>query len=177
MKHSKYKPGSLTSLLAPSQELSSISTLFTQKIPEPEEREDIDSLALPYIDENASALLNKDRAEKTLFVGNIDVKATKKDIKRFFMKYGNIEKLWERSLPVNNESKLPMKAKAIVKDFAKDIENLVKNCYILFEDKEAVAKAVKDNGVVFMGRHIRLDYCGIDKQQVIYIYIYIYVYM
>ena len=162
--------GSLTSLLSQkgksNKQLDKITSIFEQKIPEPEEPVFDEDGNLPFIDENASALLNKDRTERTIFVGNIDVKAKKKEIKRFFDKFGAIEKLWERSLPVNSESKLPLKAKAIVKDFAKDVINPTKNCYILFQEKDSKEKALQANNELFMNRHLRVDSCGGDIKQV-----------
>lgn len=122
----------------------------------------------PYIDENASALVNKDRKERTIFVGNVDLQATKKEIKKFFTKYGSVEKIWERSLPVNNESKLPLKAKAITKDFSKTIPNPTKNCYVLFSEKEAAQKSLEANNEMFKNRHLRVDSCSKEKFEVIH---------
>ena len=171
----KYEEGSLTSLLtkkkASSNQIQSISSLFSQKIPATLEEADPRVSLLetePFIDENASALMNKDRSERTIFVGNVDLQATKKEIKRFFKKFGEIETLWERSLPVNNESKLPLKAKAIVKDFSKTITNPTKNCYILYNEKEAAKKALEANNELFLNRHLRVDSCNKEKEPVFF---------
>ena len=165
----KSETGSLASLFQSqpsSQPIQSISSLFTQKIPSPIEEEELEPENEPYIDENASALVNKDRKERTIFVGNVDLQATKKEIKKFFTKYGSVEKIWERSLPVNNESKLPLKAKAITKDFSKTIPNPTKNCYVLFNEKEAAQKSLEANNEMFMNRHLRVDSCSKEKLEV-----------
>lgn len=168
----KYETGSLASLFQSkpsSQPIQSISSLFSQKIPSPMEEEEpqvSEPENEPYVDENASALVNKDRKERTIFVGNVDLQATKKEIKKFFTKYGSVEKIWERSLPVNNESKLPLKAKAITKDFSKTIPNPTKNCYVLLREKEAAQKSLEANNQVFMNRHLRVDSCSKEKLEV-----------
>lgn len=163
-------PSSLVSLLSQEQPVSksinSIASLFSSKIPQEEkiEEEDENIAAskekLPYIDENASALMNKDRTERTIFIGNIDLSCSKKEIQKLFKQYGEIESLWERSLPLNNDSKLPLKAKAITKDFSKTMENPTKNCYILFKEKESAIKALESNNLLFHNRHLRVDSCG-----------------
>ena len=165
----KYETGSLTSLLQSkpsSQAIQSISSIFSQKIPNPIEEEVSEPENEPYIDENASALVNKDRSERTIFVGNVDLQASKKEIKKFFNKFGTVEKIWERSLPVNNESKLPLKAKAITKDFSKTITNPTKNCYVLFSEKEGAHKCLAANNELFMNRHLRVDSCAREKVEV-----------
>lgn len=175
MSSNKKYEGSLASLFTQKsktvQSLDTINSLFSQKIPKTiEEEAPAEETPIieeePYIDENASALVNKDRSERTIFVGNVDLNAKKKDIRNFFTKFGELEKIWERSLPVNSESKLPLKAKAIVKDFAKNIDNPTKNCYILFTEKENALKALEANNQLFLGRHLRVDSCGQEKVQV-----------
>lgn len=172
----KNQEGALANLLNKKNALKpieSISSLFSQKIPSHQEENPISSntnmiLELPpYIDENASALMNKNRAERTLFVGNIDIKATKKEIKRLFKKFGEIEAIWERSLPLNDESKIPMKAKAIVKDFSKTLTNQTKNCYILFTEKESTFKGLKANNELLLNRHLRVDLC--ERKEVFFL--------
>lgn len=54
------------------------------------------------------------KEDNTVFVGNIPNKATKKDVQKFFQKYGFIEKLWVRSVQVE-ESKLDKRASVILK--------------------------------------------------------------
>ncbi len=56
--------------------------------------------------------------KKTIFIGNISNKATKKDLKRLFKSYGTIEKLWIRSVQTEKQTekgKLPQKAAVILK--------------------------------------------------------------
>lgn len=166
----KNQTGSLVSLLSQEKNTSnsfgSISTLFSKKIPEPLEVEEESPLLnekAPYIDENASALMNKDRTERTIFIGNVDINANKAEIRKFFKQYGEIETLWERSLPLNDESKIPLKAKAKTKDFSKTLSNPTKNCYILFKDKESVPKAIEANNTLFHSRHLRVDSCNKQK--------------
>jgi len=53
-------------------------------------------------------MLYKKRKERTIFVGNIPAKATKTEVKRFFFKYGRIDKMWFRSL-ATEDNKLSKK--------------------------------------------------------------------
>ena len=52
--------------------------------------------------------------------------------------YGKIEKLWERNVPIDTESKAPLISKLVHGNFTKNAVN--KNCYILFAN-EVDAKA------------------------------------
>lgn len=78
-------------------------------------------------------------------MGNVLLETKKEDIVKFFSKYGKIDKLWIRSLPIDPESKLPIKAAAILRKFKED-KNLTKTCYVLFENKESAEKSLESNG-------------------------------
>jgi len=51
--------------------------------------------------ENIESVINpieKDRENKTIFVGNINLKTKKKTIYKYFLCFGEIEKMWIRSV-------------------------------------------------------------------------------
>lgn len=76
---------------------------------------------------------NLEREKRIVFIGNISIDMSKKEIIKYFKQYGKIEKIWIRSVPVNNAIKLPKKVKIIkdhVVNFCKS-----KNCYLLFKDE------------------------------------------
>ena len=57
-----------------------------------------------------------------------------KKVKKLFNKYGTIERVWFRSVPVKLDSKVPLKAKIIRQDFGDQKDN--KNAYILYQKVE-----------------------------------------
>jgi len=61
---------------------------------------------------------------------------------RLFRDCGEIEKVYFRSIAVEQESKLPMKAKYIMNRFGKEKDS--KNAYIVFKAKEAAEKAAAE---------------------------------
>lgn len=55
-----------------------------------------------------SAAQIQDREERTIFVGNVDLGAKRKHLKKFFTIYGEVEIVWLRSIPTET-SKIPKK--------------------------------------------------------------------
>nr|CAI5854789.1 unnamed protein product [Callosobruchus analis] len=70
---------------------------------------------------------NPDNEARTIFVGNVPMKAEKKQIKKLFKKYGPIESLRFRGIPVP-DPKMPKKVAAIKKEFHPNRSSLY--CYI-----------------------------------------------
>lgn len=64
---------------------------------------------------------------RTIFVGNVPIKCTKKDLKKHFRKYGIIESVRVRGVPAANP-KLPKKVVLIKQEFHPERNNLI--CYI-----------------------------------------------
>ena len=79
-----------------------------------------------------SAFMIKERKARTVFVGNVPVPATAKQLQKVFRACGKIEKIWFRSICISDESKRPQRAKIIQKDFGNSKDS--KNAYILFKD-------------------------------------------
>lgn len=84
---------------------------------------------------NLSAYQIKERKERTLFVGNIALAATSKQLKKHFKSCGKIEKVWFRSIATQQDTKMPERAKIITNMYGVQKDN--KNAYILFDSKEA----------------------------------------
>ena len=105
---------------------------------------------------NLSAFQIRERKQRTCFVGNLPLTATPKLLKSLFREHGKVEKVWFRSLPTTTDSKLPVKAQIIKKEFVEQKDN--KNAYVLFETKEAADQAAKAlNQREVDGKHIRVD--------------------
>ncbi|KAG0348648.1 Nucleolar protein 12 [Podila humilis] len=118
-------------------------------------------------DEDASPDQNKDgtkksdspeRQERTAFVGNLSVTAMTsldfRSLKRMFSDHGVVESIRFRSIAFSEL--LPRKIAFITGKLHPDRDVL--NAYIVFKEKESVAKAVAAlNGKMFLGKHIRVD--------------------
>ncbi|XP_050513918.1 RNA-binding protein 34 [Diabrotica virgifera virgifera] len=99
--------------------------------------------------------------ERTIFVGNVPIKIKKKKIKQFFKKYGTIETLRIRGIPVA-DPKIPKKVAAIKNEFHPDRNSVY--CYIRFTTKEEAQKALQANGSVFEEHHLRVHNCSTTEK-------------
>lgn len=73
--------------------------------------------------------IDPEEASKTLFVGNVPVKVSKKKIQKFFKKYGEIESIRIRGIAVA-DPKIPKKTAAIKKEFHPNRNSVL--CYIRY---------------------------------------------
>ncbi|XP_002157256.3 RNA-binding protein 34 isoform X1 [Hydra vulgaris] len=101
-----------------------------------------------------------ERLSRTIFVGNVSLKVTRKDIKKLFAKFGNIETIRIRSVPVA-ESKLPKKVALLQKKFHKERDSM--NAYVVFKEKSSAEKALESNGYLLEGLHLRVDKADFQK--------------
>ena len=86
-----------------------------------------------------SAFQLKERRERTVFVGNVPLDTTRKYLEKLFGKHGKVEKIWFRSIALDHQSKVPLKAKIIRQQYGEQKDN--KNAYVLFSAKEDAVKA------------------------------------
>eukprot|EP00112_Aurelia_sp_Birch-Aquarium-sp1_P006729 Seg1737.5 transcript_id=Seg1737.5/GoldUCD/mRNA.D3Y31 product="RNA-binding protein 34" protein_id=Seg1737.5/GoldUCD/D3Y31 len=98
-----------------------------------------------------------ERLSRTIFVGNIPISATRKDLKKFFTKYGEVENVRLRSVPIAN-AKHSRKLAIVKKELHPERNNM--NAYVVFKDKENAEKALESKGAEFKGLHIRVDIAG-----------------
>ena len=109
----------------------------------------------PFVDSNLSVGQVKEREDRTIFVGNVSLKTDKRKLMRFFKKFGSIEKLWARSLPLDLSSKINQKGKAILKKYSE--AKSTKNCYIMYKDKESAVRATVASGETLDGVTLRVS--------------------
>ncbi|KAJ8952588.1 hypothetical protein NQ318_004135 [Aromia moschata] len=76
-------------------------------------------------------------AERTIFIGNIPIQIEKKKVKRHFKKYGQIESIRIRGIPVA-DPKVSKKVASIKKEFNPKRNSVY--CYIRFANKEDAKK-------------------------------------
>ena len=86
-----------------------------------------------------SAVQMKERKKRTVFVGNVPMTTTAKQLQKLFRACGKIEKIWFRSICVAEESKKSKKAKIITKDYGEFKDN--KNAYILYREASSCTEA------------------------------------
>jgi RNA recognition motif-containing protein len=96
-----------------------------------------------------------DRKERTLFVGNVSLETTQKDLKRHFKTFGAVEKVRFRSIATQQDTKQPERAKIITGKFGAQKDN--KNAYVVFAKREDSVKALALNQQEFLGKHLRVD--------------------
>ncbi|XP_010933453.1 nucleolar protein 12 [Elaeis guineensis] len=91
---------------------------------------------------------------RTVFVGNLPVKTKRKTLLKEFERFGEIESVRIRSVPIV-DSKAPRKA-AIFKGKINDAGDSV-HAYIVFKDEPSANAAVSHNMAEIGGNHIRVD--------------------
>mgnify|MGYP000893987558 CR=1 FL=1 len=107
-------------------------------------------------EKNLSAFQIKDRKERTVFVGNLSLDCTQKQLKKHFNeKAGPVDKVWFRSVATSQDTKKPERAKIITGMHGQQKDN--KNGYVLLKDKSSMDKALSLNQSLFMDKHIRVD--------------------
>ncbi|VEN35478.1 unnamed protein product [Callosobruchus maculatus] len=100
---------------------------------------------------------NPENTARTIYVGNVPLNAQKKQIKTLFKKYGAIESLRFRGIPIP-DPKMPKKVAAIKKEFHPNRSSLY--CYIRFVEEESAKAAEAANGTLFQNHHLRVEACN-----------------
>lgn len=102
------------------------------------------SEAGPEDEKNLSAFQIKERKERTVFVGNLALECTQKQLKKHFnLSAGPVEKVWFRSIATTQDTKKPERAKIITGLHGQQKDN--KNGYVLLKEKESMDKALSLN--------------------------------
>ncbi|KAG7391678.1 hypothetical protein PHYPSEUDO_003752 [Phytophthora pseudosyringae] len=102
------------------------------------------------------------KARRTVFVGNVSLDATQKDVKSHFSVCGKVENVRLRHLPIAGcavdqagNQKLMMKVCANKKILTTAKDNC--NAYVTFVEESSVAAALKLNGTTLVLKKIRVD--------------------
>lgn len=105
---------------------------------------------------NQEMKTSTDYNENTLFVGNIPLQVPKEEIKKHFRKYGLIQSIRIRGIPVA-DIKTPKKIAAIKKEYHPDRTSVY--AFIKFKDGEDAKRAQAENGQLFFNHHLRVHFC------------------
>ncbi|XP_051144546.1 uncharacterized protein LOC127260708 isoform X2 [Andrographis paniculata] len=97
---------------------------------------------------------DESRLLRTIFVGNLPLKLKKKEISKEFGKFGEIESIRIRSVPIV-DGKIPRKGAVIKKRFNENVDSV--NAYIVFKMEESAKSSLDHNMALVGGNHIRVD--------------------
>ena len=98
----------------------------------------------------------EDALRCTVFVGNLPVTIKTKKLRAAFAPFGAVASVRLRSVPVNQEGKMPKAGKVITGALVAERKST--NAYVVFKDEASVAKAVAAmNMKPIEGRHARVD--------------------
>jgi nucleolar protein 12 len=97
-----------------------------------------------------------DALRRTIFVGNLPVTIKTKKLRAAFAPFGAVASVRLRSVPVDQEGKMPKAGKVITGKLVAERKST--NAYVVFKNEESVAKAVfAMNMKPIEGRHARVD--------------------
>ncbi|KAG6405389.1 hypothetical protein SASPL_132978 [Salvia splendens] len=91
---------------------------------------------------------------RTIFVGNLPLKLKKKEIAKEFSKFGEVESVRIRSVPIV-DGKMPRKGAVILKKINENGNSV--NAYVVFKTEESAQASLAHNMAVVGGNHIRID--------------------
>ncbi|XP_050378896.1 uncharacterized protein LOC126796175 [Argentina anserina] len=91
---------------------------------------------------------------RTVFVGNLPVNVKKKVLIREFSKFGEVESVRIRSVPIE-DTKAPRKVAVLTKKIHKKADSV--NAYIVFKSEESAQASLSHNMAVVEDHHIRVD--------------------
>ncbi|GKV52908.1 hypothetical protein SLEP1_g59461 [Rubroshorea leprosula] len=91
---------------------------------------------------------------RTVFVGNLHLKVKKKMLMKEFSKFGEVESVRIRSVPLS-DTKKPRKGAIIQKKINEKADSV--NAYIVFKTEQSAEASLAHNMTVVAGNHIRVD--------------------
>jgi nucleolar protein 12 len=93
------------------------------------------------------------RAPRTIFIGNLPLSASKKDVLKLVLPYGAVESLRQRSVAIA-PGKLPVN---IARKVQKQQTGSTSNFYVVMATEDSASACLELNGKSVDGRHIRVD--------------------
>ncbi|KAF3449399.1 hypothetical protein FNV43_RR10127 [Rhamnella rubrinervis] len=112
------------------------------------------------VDNPADMLVSKEGFDdeskllRTVFVGNLPLTIKKKALIKEFSKFGEVESVRIRSVPIS-ETKKPRRGAVITKQFNETADSV--HAYIVFKTEESAQASLSHNLAVIGGHHIRVD--------------------
>ncbi|KAL0026925.1 hypothetical protein WJX77_012495 [Trebouxia sp. C0004] len=118
----------------------------------------INDAASNSVDKRLSPEEEAAKLRRTVFVGNLPSDVKRKMIQKEFERYGSIESVRRRSVPVKLDAKMSRKA-AVITGNVSDKRG-TSHAYVVFQDQTAAIAALASNMHMVDGRHIRVDRAG-----------------
>ncbi|XP_078592351.1 RNA-binding protein 34-like [Branchiostoma floridae x Branchiostoma japonicum] len=107
-------------------------------------------------------LRDPERDQRTVFVGNLPVSTTKKELKKMFRKFGEIESVRFRSIAQSNPN-VSKRVAMMRQEIQEKKKNM--NCYVVFTEEASAQAALRRNGTIVGGsHHIRVDLASNSKK-------------
>ncbi|KAE9613288.1 hypothetical protein Lal_00027715 [Lupinus albus] len=97
---------------------------------------------------------DEDKLLRTVFLGNLPLKVKKKTLLNEFKKFGEIESVRIRSVPIQ-DTKKPRKGAILAKKINDDGDSV--HAYIVFKAEDSAQASLSHNMTVVEGNHIRVD--------------------
>ena len=84
------------------------------------------------------------------------MESSQKDIKKYFQKFGEIDSVYLRSIPVDSEVKLNVRAKILSKKYAEGVKSA--NAFVVYKKIESIEKALENKtDLILNDRHLRIS--------------------
>ncbi|KAK7407148.1 hypothetical protein VNO78_08823 [Psophocarpus tetragonolobus] len=97
---------------------------------------------------------DEDKLLRTVFVGNLPLKVKKKTLLKEFKKFGEVESVRIRSVPIQ-DTKKPRKGAILAKKINDTADSV--NAYIVFKTEQSAQDSLAHNMSLVEGNHIRVD--------------------
>ncbi|KAG5059130.1 hypothetical protein JHK87_000159 [Glycine soja] len=97
---------------------------------------------------------NEDKLLRTVFVGNLPLKVKKKTLLKEFKKFGEVESVRIRSVPIQ-DTKKPRKGAILAKKINDAADSV--HAYIVFKTEQSAQASLAHNMSLVEGNHIRVD--------------------
>lgn len=105
--------------------------------------------------------LLEENIENTIFVGNLPNTINHKDLTKLFRKFGKILNSRFRCA-IRKELKIPKKLAVIKQEFHDDSKHI--NAYVKFFSFDSCKAALKMNGEIYQGHHLRVTLASDERK-------------
>ncbi|KAB5573867.1 hypothetical protein DKX38_001061 [Salix brachista] len=117
-------------------------------------RKNADAAADVLVSKESEGFDDESKLLRTVFVGNLPLKVKKKALIKEFSKFGDVESVRIRSVPIA-ESKIPRKGAILLKKFNDNVDSV--NAYVVFKNEQSAEASLSHNMAVVGSNHIRVD--------------------
>nr|KYP38835.1 RNA-binding protein 34 [Cajanus cajan] len=123
-------------------------------------RDEVEKDKRKTLDDPADMMVSKegfddeDKLLRTIFVGNLPLKVKKKTLLKEFKKFGEVESVRIRSVPIQ-DTKKPRKGAILAKKINDAADSV--HAYVVFKTEQSAQASLSHNMTLVEGNHIRVD--------------------